>query len=463
MFIFAGEQRNGIMRIHFSLSGKADAAGRCEVLLYIQPTVYGKVRTMRAGSGVLIDPKFFDKKTGVKDMSRHTAKDTVTTYHRAAGVRLRKLTAFIDVKAAETGRESMKIGWLQRTVDVFYNRAEAEAEACAAFKEQAERFLKKPLSEGYRRSFRVLIRDVERYEGYVNATDRRRRSWRFDVQTLTKDDLSAFRDYLLDEAELARKNPKLFARLTGATDSCRKRIEPRGMNTVVTIIKKLRTFCLWCVKEGITTNRPFDTFAVGSSVEGEPVYITVAERKQIAAAPLPTDYLCAQRDIFVFQCLTGCRVGDLMNLTAANITGGILVYTPHKTSDRNAVPVRVPLVDEAKAIIDRYAGADAKGRLLPFAPAQKYNDAIKLVFTYAGITRLVAVRNALTGLTEMRPINEVAASHMARRTFVGNLYFKVQDPALIGRMSGHTAGSRAFARYRKIEDETLMEVVGKLE
>ena len=71
------------------------------------------------------------------------------------------------------------------------------------------------------------------------------------------------------------------------------------------------------------------------------------------------------------------------------------------------------------------------------------------------ITRNVEWRNPLTGENEIRPINEIASSHMARRTFIGNAYFKVTDPNLIGKMSGHVEGSKAFKRYRKIEDETL--------
>ena len=57
------------------------------------------------------------------------------------------------------------------------------------------------------------------------------------------------------------------------------------------------------------------------------------------------------------------------------------------------------------------------------------------------------------------PIDTVASSHLARRTFIGNAYFKVADPNLIGKMSGHVDGSRAFKRYRKIEDETLKSVI----
>ena len=52
---------------------------------------------------------------------------------------------------------------------------------------------------------------------------------------------------------------------------------------------------------------------------------------------------------------------------------------------------------------------------------------------------------------------------MARRTFVGNTYKMTKDPNIIGMMSGHALGSKAFARYRDIDDEDLLEVVEKID
>jgi len=51
----------------------------------------------------------------------------------------------------------------------------------------------------------------------------------------------------------------------------------------------------------------------------------------------------------------------------------------------------------------------------------------------------------------------------SRRTFIGNLYRQVKDPSLIGSMTGHVEGSRAFARYRSIDDEIKADVVRLLE
>lgn len=109
--------------------------------------------------------------------------------------------------------------------------------------------------------------------------------------------------------------------------------------------------------------------------------------------------------------------------------------------------------------MEKYKGVDKKGRLFPFISAQKYNDSIKEFFSVCGITRMVTVLDSATGKEIKQPINEIASSHMARRTFIGNLYRRVKDPNLIGKLSGHVEGSKAFARYRDIDKETREETV----
>ena len=72
------------------------------------------------------------------------------------------------------------------------------------------------------------------------------------------------------------------------------------------------------------------------------------------------------------------------------------------------------------------------------------------------------VRNSTTGETEMKRICDVASSHMARRTFVGAAYKAVRDPNIVGKMSGHVEGSRAFNRYRQIDDDILKQTISEI-
>ena len=85
------------------------------------------------------------------------------------------------------------------------------------------------------------------------------------------------------------------------------------------------------------------------------------------------------------------------------------------------------------------------------------------MFRGARLNRVVTVLNPTTREEEKHPLWEVASSHMARRCFIGNLYKILKDPNLIGKLSGHKEGSRAFARYRDIDEETSRELVTMLE
>ena len=62
----------------------------------------------------------------------------------------------------------------------------------------------------------------------------------------------------------------------------------------------------------------------------------------------------------------------------------------------------------------------------------------------AGINRIVTVLDPTTRREVRMPISECASSHMARRTFCGNLYKRVKDPNIVASMSGHKEGSKAF-------------------
>ena len=231
-------------------------------------------------------------------------------------------------------------------------------------------------------------------------------------------------------------------------------------------------------------NNPFDGLKIGSEVYGTPFYLSLEERNLIAETdlekafeglnddeqatfqslkPLPLGRLAVQRDIFVFHCLIGCRVGDLLKLTSSNVVDGAIEYVAEKTRGKKPITVRVPLNKRALALVEKYKGVDIKGRLMPFIFAQHYNEAIKAVLFLCGIVRNVTVLNSQTGKGEQTPIWRVASSHMARRTFVGNLYKKVQDPNLVGSLSGHVEGSKAFVRYRDIDEDMKKNVVSLID
>ena len=221
---------------------------------------------------------------------------------------------------------------------------------------------------------------------------------------------------------------------------------------------------MWCAKTSKkTNNRPFENFKIDDDVFGTPFYITIAERNALYKLDLTArPALAVQRDIFVFQCVTGCRVSDLYAFTKANIIDGEIHYIAQKTRNKQPKTIKVPLNSIATEILNKYADFDGK-TLFPFISQQKYNEAIKKAFAAAEITRSVVICDPLTRENVIVPINEVASSHLARRCFVGNMYEKAKDQNLVAELSGHRQNSKAFARYREVNKEMRKELVTMIE
>lgn len=312
------------------------------------------------------------------------------------------------------------------------------------------------------RHYKVIIRALKRF-AIFNAED-------LNFDSLTSDTLREFADFLRnehkyivtdDDGKLCIKDP-LYLAAYEAVPECRFPKE-RGENTIVGTMTRLHTFIRWSIKNGYMTKDPYDDYVIGTAIYGTPFFLTKEERNQLYAAKFPDNPgLDVQRDIFVFQCFIGCRVGDLVKMTKRNVINGAIEYVPRKTKEGNPYTVRVPLTPTAQEILDRYADLPGN-RLLPFICEQAYNRDIKKMIRLAGINRVVTTLNSVTREEEKHPIWEVASSHMARRVLVGNLYKEVKDPNLIAKISGHVENSRAFNRYRDIDEELAKETILKLE
>ncbi len=451
--------------IYKRLSAKVQAyTNLAEVLISLKN---GNDYFVRAKSGVFVTPDNF--RNGEIVVNRRKVGNNVP-YHEEQLKRMNELCAHIMGMVADTPKEQINSVWFKEVVDRFNHpeKYAPEVEGKKTFYDLAEEYLtKKEFSYDHAKAVRVLVRDVARYEGFRRATEDS--AFVFDVDKVTRTDIESFLDYLRNEKSLSEEYPVIFRGLLhsypAGVKSGQCKLMVRGDNTLIKLTKKLKAFFGWLYDTSKTKNRPFDGIKIGTEKFGTPYYITIEERNVIADFDFSeSKSLEVQRDIFVFQCFVGCRVGDLIKLTGDNIINGVLVYAPHKTKDEGeqTLQARVPLHPKAVELIEKYKGCDKKGRLFPFITPQKYNEAIKVIFTKVGITRNVVVRNPKTGENEIKPINEIASSHLARRTFVGNAYFKVSDPNIIGKMSGHVEGSKAFSRYRKIEDSTLLDVINQL-
>lgn len=423
------------------LSTRVDARGKSEILLRF---VGGREHIYRLHSHLSVAPsRWKEGAVVIPRLETEEQKELKGLRSSLEGLTAHLLETFEKLHPGDRTKARM-----QEAVDDYHHPGRAaELDFFGLF---AEFRAAKDVSESRDKRYGVIIRSLERFEKF--------RGKPLTLEGMDAQVLQDYREFLTNEYVIARKK-----RWRGIYQTGERPPEPRSHNAVVDFLKVVRAFFSWLDKQGVSVADPFKTFEIGAEAYGTPYYISVEERERLYRTNLRRHpALAVQRDIFVFQCLVGCRVGDLTKLRKGDVVDGVLEYIPAKTRRDSPRTVRVPLSPTAREIVERYSDLPGE-RLLPFISPQKYNEAIKRFFLAARLTRPVSVLDPVSQQEVKRPLNEVASSHLARRTFVGNLYRVVRDPAIVGAMSAHGEGSRAFARYRTIDDSIKTEIIKELE
>lgn len=436
--------------INYSLSKLRDRiTGKSELFIAL---TFGNGKRVRGKSNIFIDPDRWDAK------EQRLILPNVASVNRQEILRQQKriidLSEFIIEQFCNADKSAIDKKWIEETIDRFhfpekYVKGTNDGSVVTLLGDFIEQHR---MSEWRRKSFAVIYRLLRRFEVYHDAPIR--------ISDFDTESLKEIETFIRKEHEYAQL-PNYRYVMDAVPES--RAISERGENGVIEILNRLRTFTRWALERGLLQADPFVNYKIGQPVYGTPYYITLEERDRIANCDLSArPALAVQRDIFIFQCCIGCRVGDFMQMTKNDVINDAIEYIPHKTIDRRGRVVRVPLNSIARAIYERYADRD-DDRLLPFISEQKYNDAIKEIFRIAGVVRPVTVINPRTGKEEKRPICDVASSHLARRTFVGNLYKQAKDLNLVCSLSGHVPGSKAVARYYEVDEEMRRDLVAMLE
>lgn len=330
--------------------------------------------------------------------------------------------------------EDFTLEWAQETIDklLYPDKFEAPEPDKHCFDDKIEDFLKfKKISIQRHKSYHIIFDIVKRFELYTGKP--------INLDEATGDTLVALAKFFKDEHTFFEPKKDKYRTILVPNKKYKhvwdnsnheKVPQQRSDNAIVTYMSAVRAYWLWCIDMG--------------------------SNKELAAV----------WDIFVFQCYIGCRISDLMTFGPDNIVetpkGIALNYVPSKTKEENPRTVRVYLSPTAIEILHSYMSPEKK-TIFPYYNTAKINDLVKLALKKAGVTRVVTIMNPVTKMSEQHPICDVASSHMARRTFIGNLYKKVKDPNLVGKLSGHCEGSKAFARYRDIDDDMIREMTNLLD
>lgn len=453
--------------INLTLSRKEDKETHEKQILI--EFIHGREIHQRAKTNIFVAPEYWNDGDGslkIPDGRKWrmlTAdREQITKDLQSKCDRLNEIKSLVNKSFNEMDKSRIAKDWLKTLInDYNFPKNEEEAKSTSQFFDVFSKYIaESEFSLQRKRHFQTIWRTLKRFELFTKTT--------LSFDTITEETLKAIKKYYLDEhiyceedADGVIKN-KYFADILAKVPESRKP-KQRGKNATVSFLCHIRAFLKWAIDNGHMVNDPFRKFTIGTATYGTPIYITKEERNHLYRFDFSNKpRLARQRDIFVFQCVIGCRVSDLWAMTRHNIVDGEIQYIPRKTKEEKPITVSVPMNAIAKEIVERYKDDD-RSELLPFTSQQHYNIDIKEIFRLAGLTRMVTVLNPTSGDYEQRPICDVASSHMARRCFIGHLYKTYKDPNAIGALSGHVEGSRAFSRYREIDKEIKKEMVKELE
>lgn len=374
-------------------------------------------------------------------------------------VRLNNIISYVeDCFNKMRGREIPR-GWLSDMIDAFYREESSKSATGATFFQ---------LYDEYVASTDVAHSSQSRQQKYTNqrATLVRFQNFKRLTQPNFNLTIEGFGIMLLREYEDFLRNEHIYIHsfptiLKGAPINANLR--PKSQNAITCRFKYIRSIYNWAIKTGRIQINPMNGFTTAQEVYGTPFYLTIDERKQLEELDFKDDpRLGLHRDLFVFHCCVGCRVSDLFSFTRDNIVGTQLHYIARKTKEGRPITIQVPLNSTAQRILEKYKDVEG-GRLFPESAYVSYNSDIKKMLKAVGIDRHVVVIDQKTRESVSRPIYEVASTHMARRTFIGNVYKKFKDQNMVSALTGHKPGSTAFVRYRDIDDEMKQEMVDAID
>lgn len=231
--------------IQFKLSSKEDKnTHRREILIRF---FNGKDFNVQTGSGIYVSAKHFEyvinrqacEKAGKNipaKMSTCTADEAVrkglSIYGRGMVVirerilneegkhdkiskeRLDQLSKLIEASFQRDGKAAVTPDWLKGIIDRFNHPenylSEAEKVARMSIFAIAEQFLKESsISLGTEKHYRILFREMARYERFIQLTGNKR--FTLTVEGLTRDRIDDFFDYVRNEHSLYVEKPSVVS------------------------------------------------------------------------------------------------------------------------------------------------------------------------------------------------------------------------------------------------------------
>lgn len=224
-------------------------------------------------------------------------------------------------------------------------------------------------------------------------------------------------------------------------------------STVGKLIKNLKVFLNFCVKNNYTTPIDVSTFKTLNSKAND-IYITEQEIEDLLNLDLTQNIEFDRlRDLFVIGCETGLRYSDLSRLRRhhINIEDGLIRISMKKTVSRVVIPISTRL----KVLLEKYNYSPPTN-----IASHYFNKNIKTIGQLANINDPI-IKIKEVGNQKIEEVflkYECISSHTCRRSFCTNQFKKGMPSILIRKISGHN-DERSFLQYIKIDEEEAAQMM----
>jgi len=215
--------------------------------------------------------------------------------------------------------------------------------------------------------------------------------------------------------------------------------QPLKNNGIMKHIERLNKLMGFAEKLGWISKHPFEKYEL-SYTKFKNGFLTKQQLERFETEELESEKLNRVRDVFVFCCYTGLSYIDAKLLTKDNVVMGIdgmlwLSFCREKSDE----PVKIPILDKARAILDKYEGFEKSIRLLPVCSNQKMNEYLKIIASKCEIDIKVTC-------------------HIARHTFATTVTLSNGVPiATVSKLLGHAklSTTQIYANVveRKLRDD----------
>jgi integrase len=219
-------------------------------------------------------------------------------------------------------------------------------------------------------------------------------------------------------------------------------------NTISKNLRNIKTLLAWAEihPKKYLTNTDYKRFK-GDNDEPEPIYLNESELQRFE------NFNAGERssqqksqDIFLFQCYTGQRIGDVLNVRKQDIrlieNGPAKEWVLYQQKGNKKHPIYIPILDTAEEILNRYCKDINDGDLIfPGQSTAMLNKNIKKIAKDAKIDTVITKVNycGKKRIQVTKPKYNFIGSHTARKTFISLSLQWGMRPEQLKSITGHTS------------------------